>query len=254
VNTSPPSHRHGYFIVWRTDEFLDLLRVKPNAFRLLCLIAYRARYREGVSVNGLAQGECWLGKDDVKTTLKLSPREYRTAKTFLKTAKLATFKATNLHTVARLEDSRVFSIVAPKDDHPNDKQNDRQPTSKRQASDTKEECNQDRTPRREGGGPEILSPSEQISLEKRREELKSAIHTLKERVGYDSMGSMPYSPKERDERKRLKDDLAVVEERLGIPHSIRGAKFYAPSRGNKPNPQRVDRNIGTANEGTAHLY
>jgi len=66
--STPASHR-GYFIAWRTDDFLELLRTKPNAFRLLTLIAYRARWHEGYSGDGLAVGEARLGRNDVERFL-----------------------------------------------------------------------------------------------------------------------------------------------------------------------------------------
>lgn len=132
---NPPEYHRGYFVAWRTNDFLELLRAKPNAFRLLALIAYRARYHGGYSGDGLGLNECLLGADDVGRALDLSAREYRTAKAVLETAGFATFTATGRGSVARLVDSRVFSASAPTSDSPADRPEDKSATGQRQGDD-----------------------------------------------------------------------------------------------------------------------
>jgi hypothetical protein len=117
---NPPDFHRDYFVAWRSDDFLELLR-KPNAFRLLALIAYRARWRDGYSADGVGPGECLLGADDVARVLKLSPRAYRTSKTVLEKGGFATFSGTGLGTVARIVNSRVFSTSVPENDRHNDR-------------------------------------------------------------------------------------------------------------------------------------
>jgi hypothetical protein len=142
---NPPDFHRGYFVAWRTDDFLELLR-KPNAFRLLALIAYRARWRDGYSADGVGPGECLLGADDVARVLKLSPRAYRTSKTVLEKGGFATFSGTGLGTVARIVNSRVFSTSVPENDRPNDRAatdqrqtDDRAATTKKKEEGKKEE-------------------------------------------------------------------------------------------------------------------
>lgn|GEM_PF-1748881 len=115
---NPPEFHRGYFLVWRTDDFLELLRSKPNAFRLLSLIAYRARWREGYSADGLARGEARLGRFDVERELGLTAKEYRLACATLEQGKFVALQKTPHGTVARIVDSRVFSPTAPNEGTP----------------------------------------------------------------------------------------------------------------------------------------
>ncbi|NDF00720.1 MAG: hypothetical protein EB034_20985, partial [Verrucomicrobia bacterium] len=112
------SFHRGYFVAWRTDDFLELLRAKPNAFRLLALIAYRARWRDGYSGDGLARGEARIGRFDVQRELGLTPKEYRSACDALEEGKFAALQRTHHGTVARIVDSRVFSPFAPDEGTP----------------------------------------------------------------------------------------------------------------------------------------
>ncbi|NBU10907.1 MAG: hypothetical protein EBS84_18115 [Proteobacteria bacterium] len=105
-------------MAWRTDDFLELLRAKPNAFRLLALIAYRARWRDGYSGDGLARGEARLGRFDVQRELGLTPKEYRLACDALEEGKFVALQRTHHGTVARIVDSRVFSPFAPDEGTP----------------------------------------------------------------------------------------------------------------------------------------
>lgn len=115
---NPPDFHRGYFVAWRTDDFLELLRAKPNAFRLLALIAYRARWRDGYSADGLARGEARLGRFDVQRELGLTPKEYRLACDTLEQGKFVALQRTHHGTVARILDSRVFSPSSPDEGTP----------------------------------------------------------------------------------------------------------------------------------------
>jgi hypothetical protein len=109
---SVPANHRGYFVAWRTDDFLELLRAKPNAFRLLALIAYRARWRDGYSADGLAMGEARIGRFDVERELGLTAKEYRLSCDVLEQGGFVALQRTHHGTVARLADSRVFSLSA----------------------------------------------------------------------------------------------------------------------------------------------
>ncbi len=62
-----------------SDEAMFLLIHKPNAFRLLTIIADRARRENGLA-DGLNSGQCYLGDWEA---CGLTEKEYRTAKTIL---------------------------------------------------------------------------------------------------------------------------------------------------------------------------
>jgi len=113
--STPPTFHRGYFAAWRTDDFLELLGAKPNAFRLLTLIAYRARWRDGYSSDGLARGEARIGRFDVQRELGLTPKEYRLACDTLEQGNFVALQRTHHGTVARLVDSRIFSPTAPEE-------------------------------------------------------------------------------------------------------------------------------------------
>ena len=130
MNDQPasPIKSASWFKSVRSSDALELIKASPNAFVLAYVIAYRARYREGFNADGLEQGEAMLGDHE---NYGMSARSYRTAKEQLAKWHFATFKTTNKGTLGKLTDTRLFdplNISA-------DKQNDSQPTSKRQASD-----------------------------------------------------------------------------------------------------------------------
>lgn len=84
--------------------FFYIARKCANAIVLLGLITIRARYddkkRDDVEI-----GQAFIG--DYKE-LGLSEQEYRTAKKWLETLKIATFKGTNKGTVATVIDTSLF--------------------------------------------------------------------------------------------------------------------------------------------------
>jgi len=123
-----PDRSPGWFRAMRDPSAMELLKANPLALCLAYVIATRAQYREGFNRYNLGLGEALLGDH---RNYGMSAREYRTAKQQLATWHFATFKTTNKGTIGKLTDTRLFAIWRL----PSDKQNDSQPTSKRQASD-----------------------------------------------------------------------------------------------------------------------
>ncbi|MBP8911873.1 MAG: hypothetical protein KBI32_10260 [Phycisphaerae bacterium] len=118
----------GFLMLKRGPETLELLK-DGDAFLLLTQIAYRARRSaDGVNPYNLAAGEAMLGDYH---NCGLSERRARTAKAKLAKWGLATFRATNRGTIAKLCNSAVFDANI----EPRDEQNDRPATSQRQAKD-----------------------------------------------------------------------------------------------------------------------
>ena len=88
------------------DAF-DLIREHRPAFLLLFFIAMRAR-REPSIREKLGIGEVKIGSNSLSSQLGLTEGEYRTAKKKLEQAGIATFRATNWGTVAKLISTAIF--------------------------------------------------------------------------------------------------------------------------------------------------
>ncbi len=116
------------WVKFKRSKATEELLKDHNAWALLSLIAYRARRTNEFNIHNLKPGEALIGDHEA---CGLTQREYRTAKKNLEMWNLATFKATNKGTIAKLINSDIFDINL--DD--NDKQVDSQTTSKRQTSD-----------------------------------------------------------------------------------------------------------------------
>ena len=110
----------------RGKEAEELMK-KPDAFLLLTQIALRARRSNELSVENLKMGEAKIG--DYKE-IGLTERRYRTAKKNIQSWGLATFKATNRGTIAKLENTKIYDINEDKNDEPNNGQK----TSRRRSS------------------------------------------------------------------------------------------------------------------------
>ena len=123
--------KKGWIKLHRSSETLELLK-KPNEFSLYTMIAIRAKRTGDFNVHNLEVGEALIGDHQ---SCGLTQRQYRTAKKNLETWGVATFKATNKGTVARLLDTRIYNINIEQSDNPSDKQDDNPATSQRQASD-----------------------------------------------------------------------------------------------------------------------
>jgi len=120
--------KHKPFVMLvRSEKAVELFR-QPDAFVLLSVIAYRARRTGSFNVHDLAPGEALLG--DYKS-YGMTERRYRTAKKKLEKWQLATFRATNKGTIAKLVDASIYDINAEL----GDEQNDSQETDKRRAGD-----------------------------------------------------------------------------------------------------------------------
>ena len=126
-----------------SEETMYLVIHKPNAFRLLTIIATRAR-RENGHPDGLTAGQCHLG--DWKAC-GFTEQEYRTAKDILimrqhlkivetcRTRKKSTNGTTTRGTLVELISSTVYDINS---DSINDRINDRATTEQRPSNDEQE--------------------------------------------------------------------------------------------------------------------
>ena len=118
----------GWFRAMRGPTPLELIRANPSAFILAYIISYRAQYSAEFNRHNLALGEALIGDH---RNYGMSERQYRTAKQKLEKWHFATFKATTKGTIAKLTDTRLFSIFRLESDG----QKDKQPTGKRRPSD-----------------------------------------------------------------------------------------------------------------------
>ena len=128
MNEFPSSGTVGWFKAVRSREVIELIRANPNAFILAYVIAHRARFHDGFNADGLERGEAMLGDFE---SYGMTERQYRTAKEQLTKWHFATFKTTNKGTLGKLMDTRLFDPL----NISTDRQNDNQPTGKRQAGD-----------------------------------------------------------------------------------------------------------------------
>lgn len=88
-------------------DALDLIREHRPSFLLLFYIAMRAR-REPTIMEKLEIGEAKIGSNSLFGQLGLTEGEYRTAKKKLEQAGIATFRATNWGTIAKLISTAIF--------------------------------------------------------------------------------------------------------------------------------------------------
>ena len=103
---SSPHPSFGFVKLQRTETTLELLRHK-NAMHLLTVIALRARYADPSSLSGLSLGEAFIGDHE---QYGMTRKEDRCARQKLEKWGLVTFRSSRAGTVARLVDSRVFSL------------------------------------------------------------------------------------------------------------------------------------------------
>jgi hypothetical protein len=100
----------GWFKAIRSDKALDIILTYQPAFVLLYIIASRARWSSEPSVNGLTQGQAFLG--DFRR-YGMTEKQYRTAKQKLEKWHFAAFKGANKGTTATLLDRSIFDIYPP---------------------------------------------------------------------------------------------------------------------------------------------
>jgi len=133
---------------------MELALHAPKAFVLAYIIAYRARWRGGFNVRSLGPGEALLGDYEA---CGFTRREYRTAVDNLRAWGFATFRTTNRGTIAKLIDTRLFSVLSEPNDQPNGQQGankrpaeGQQPTNRRPSSDHQRATNIEGIERIEG--------------------------------------------------------------------------------------------------------
>lgn len=107
----------SYVKMMRGEAGDELIAANPLAFCLAAVIARRARWSDGFNVHNLQPGEAFLGDFG---RCGMSEQQYRTAKAQLEKWGFAAFKPTNKGTVAKLEDTRLFSVLP---DEPNGQYN-----------------------------------------------------------------------------------------------------------------------------------
>jgi hypothetical protein len=159
----------GFVKLMRSETTTELLSTDPQAFLLLALIAYRARYRPGESLMGLQPGEALIG--DYRAC-GLTEQKYRSAKQRLAKYGFATFKTTSKGTVARIVDTRVFSINGCEGNghsngHPTDGQ--RTPNERPTTNEEGEEGKEGKNVKRESTRAPFVKPTETEVIEYGRE-------------------------------------------------------------------------------------
>jgi hypothetical protein len=105
----------GFVMAMRYADGLELIAKNHHAYVLLAVIAMRARRTDALNRHNLKLGEALLG--DYRE-YSMTMQEYRTAKKVLEDCGLATFKATNKGTVARIISTRVFDINEQRSNKP----------------------------------------------------------------------------------------------------------------------------------------
>lgn len=96
----------GFVKLMRTHLCLELIK-KPKVWAVLSLIALRTRRTPSLSKSDPQMGEAFIG--DLEAC-GLTESEYRTAKRWLRSRGIVTFKNTNKGTIARLVDTSIFDV------------------------------------------------------------------------------------------------------------------------------------------------
>jgi len=105
-------NNRSYVKLWRDEAVFEIIAANPLAWALATVIALRARWSQAFNVHGLMPGEAFLG--DFKRC-GMTEQQYRTAKAQLEKWRFASFRPTNKGTVAKLTDTRLFSILPDSD-------------------------------------------------------------------------------------------------------------------------------------------
>lgn len=148
---------HGWFRAMRNPEALELLTAYPNAFKLAYIIAFRGQYSATFNRHNLAPGEALLGDHD---RYGMSEQNYRTAKKQLAKWHFATFKPTTKGTIAKLTDTRLFSIFRIEgNDQDNGQLTDSQRTGNGRVTTTKNIRAEERKEHEEWGCSAVASPA-----------------------------------------------------------------------------------------------
>ena len=103
---------NGWFIAFRSPEFLELLREDPKGFCLLSLVAHRARWSEDqCQVTGLGYGQAFIG--DFKAAGIETRQAFRLACKRLFKRGFLTIQGTNKGTIATLLPQAIYGMQAP---------------------------------------------------------------------------------------------------------------------------------------------
>lgn len=106
MDDHPDNVSRGFVKIQRSEATDCLLRY-PNAMHLLLVVALRARWTAGESLDGLAFGQAMVGDH---ASYGMTRKAYRCAAKRLTKLGLARFEGTPRGTIATLADSRIFAI------------------------------------------------------------------------------------------------------------------------------------------------
>lgn len=98
-------NNYSFIKLYRNPRIIELCRLHKETFILLVIISMRARRPGELSLDGLEIGEALVGD---YYNYGLTERSYRTTKTLLTKMKIATFRATNKGTIAKLLDTSIL--------------------------------------------------------------------------------------------------------------------------------------------------
>jgi hypothetical protein len=94
----------------RNPEALELIKRSPQAFIMLYIVAFRARFAPSRYDPELQLGESLIGWQRDFQCYGFSAQQYRTCKLKLEKLGFITCKATDRGTIVRLVDTRVFDV------------------------------------------------------------------------------------------------------------------------------------------------
>ena len=124
------SGRCSWFKAMRHEDGFELIKKNKNAFLIAYLIASRSRYSERFNADELTLGEAMIGDSE---TLRMTRQEHRTALKHLVDGRFITIRTTNKGTIAKLTDTRLFSVLNMAGNHQNNlSATSNQPTSTNQ--------------------------------------------------------------------------------------------------------------------------
>lgn len=132
----------GFFKAIRNEKAIELIKLRPTAFALLYLIAYRAR-RDSGHLDGLEPGQAYIGDYE---NYGVTEQIYRTDKEYLKRYGFSTFKATSKGTIASLCDNSIFDIN-PTSVLTNTSTGNQRPTNDQLTTNKKEKKEEEYTPK-----------------------------------------------------------------------------------------------------------
>lgn len=238
------SERFIKFIPSEESEWL--LINKPNASRLLQLIAMRAR-REPGHPDGLEPGECYLG--DWKDT-NFTEQQYRTAKDILvsrahikivetcRTRKKSTTGSTTVGTKVKLLSSSVWDININLN---NDRINDRATTEQRPSNDKQERTRKNKNEKEEQQPVAVFSVLENFECEGLGVDEKSIVAKKYSLRTIENAIEVISSPNFKPQESLLKSFYAALKGE------------WKPNKGKKCDVEK-NRNLSIRLENISHPY